>query len=155
MSSTVEDKLFEEKLDFFHYLKENGFTGSAAEAANLAEYKITHKEEVDAFKKLVQIGKTIPLEYLEGFFRLKDKEKKDLLWELGLNTRGFKWVLDVQCYVSGEKRMCGYVVYGQERTDKEWLTIVINGRNVASDEARFYKDRDTLQVMRGNKKELG
>jgi hypothetical protein len=79
------------------------------------------------------------------------QEQQKILWELGFNSKYEAWFTDAACFNYNGTQQCGVFIYCSERLDKEWLTKKIDGRSVASLEAKFHKDKDELAIMRGNK----
>lgn len=141
----------QEKLEFFDYLLAHSEL-SAKEALELTEVKAANQKAVEELSSVVKLGKSIPINFIEGFDDMSEPDKNKVLWELGLDTKHFNYVIDVTCYRYGSISDCGRVAYGSERVDKEWLSKRIEGKRAASEEALFYKDRDVLAVLRGNKK---
>lgn len=139
----------EDKASFFDYLMESGM--SAKEAIELTNFKEMVAEEVKSLEDKITLGKMIPIKYLTDWENLDAKAKDRLLWEMGLDTKKYQWLEDVRCYTENSKRVCGKVVYGQERTDKDWTRKTINGVHVASLESRYFYDQDELAIMKGNK----
>ena len=141
----------EQKADFFDYLMQSGM--DAAEAVSLTDYKAAVAEEIKTLEKAITLGKMLPLNQLEAWDSWTAEQRNKKLWTLGFDTKRYKYVIDVQGYANRGIMECGKVIYGQERVDKGWTNKVIDGCNVASEEARYYYMRDELQVMRGNKKQ--
>ncbi len=148
---TATDDDVETISDLSAQLRDNGY--SADEMSRLIMYKIENKEKIDSIRQVVRIGRMIPISEIHGWYGMNENQRKETLNELGFNVKDFQYVVDVGCFRYNTNHIvCGEYVYGSERTDKAWLNLVIEGRNVASEEARYHKDQETLQVMRGNKK---
>lgn len=127
----------------------------ASEADRLILIKKENLKDIESLKESVTIAKTRPVASIPGWNELTDIEKEDMLWQLGFNVKDYNYVIDIGCYRwNSNKVECGEIVYCQERTDKEWLSLIINGCHIASDEALYHKDKDTLEVLRGNTKLL-
>ena len=133
-----------------------GFGYSAVEAIKLVEFKSDNYDIISKIVNTIDMNRWVPLhmllEAVEGFNDKTDDEKNALLWSLGFDTKNYKWCIDVMCYTLYGKRKCGKVIIGQERLDKQYLKMTLEGRKLASVEAMYHKDRDVLEVMRGNKK---
>lgn len=65
-----------------------------------------------------------------------DKRKASYLSELGFDTRKYNYRIDNLLYLDKNKIKYGPVVYGAERIDSGWVNTIVNGKRVASDEAR-------------------
>ena len=74
-----------------------------------------------------------------NFDSLSLGEKNKILWHLGFNTKTAHFFEEKRQHrnLKGEL-VYGLLLVGTERLDKEWLKKQLNGRNVASDEARSY-----------------
>ncbi len=126
---------------------------SAKHAAELITEREKNKDAIKTVRESIDLAKSFPIELIPDFEKYTQIQQDNILWELGINTKGYAWVIDVCCYNYDGEAQCGKLIVGQERTDKGWTNKVVEGRNVASDEARYYNDRDTLQVMRGNRRD--
>ena len=107
---------------------------------------LRHTVSIDQIKKLpscVKVG---------GWTHLSNGKQKELLWELGFNTQIYGVYLGRGPHRSfgGNKQVDGAYIYGQERTDQGWTDLVLNGRNVASEESRFYFDKGELARISGS-----
>jgi len=84
---------------------------------------------------LLPIGLAIPV---EEWFKVSLNAREDTLWEAGVNVKEFGYMEDVLCTTTYSGRYCGFCVYGQERTDDEWVNKVnAEGRKVSSLEAQL------------------
>ena len=86
------------------------------------------------------VQKIIRVDFLlkyTGWSTMDDTQKRDLLWSLGMNTKGFK-TLETSILVSElGKRSFKEVVIGLERMDKEWTSMRYDdGSLVCSEEVR-------------------
>ena len=72
-----------------------------------------------------------------------------VLWELGIDTN-YGFTFDVGCFNTNGKVRCGMYLVGQERTDEEWVTLVVDGNSVASLEAIFRSANDPSLEMELN-----
>ncbi len=137
--------------DLSAQLRDNGY--SADEMSRLIMYKIENKEKIDSIRQVVRIGRMIPISEIHGWYGMSESDKEYTLHTLGFDVDNFQYVVDVGCFRYNTNHIvCGEYVYGSERTDKAWLNLVIEGRNVASEEARYHDSREVLEVLRGNKK---
>lgn len=137
------------------------FGYTAKEAGEASGYKLSNfitnigisKVKMGKLYSLVDLNQK--LMKLEGktFNSFSEDDKHNILWSIGIDASKSGYFIDAGCFNYEDRRMCGLYVYGQERLDKEWLKLVIDGKNVASEEARYHKDRDALQIMRGNSKQ--
>jgi len=137
--------LFKNQMIEFGYEEEEAYRVAAVKLSNSVVNKGT---------RVVKMGKLVPLRILneaieEGWESLTSRQQNDVLWELGINTRQKCWFTDAACFNYCEKRECGVFLFGEERTDREWLTKKIGDNSVASIEARYHKDKETLNVLRG------
>lgn len=148
----VSDK-YQEAMDLKDQMLEFGYNeGEAYLAASQKLANSVKNQSIDG----LYYGKIIPLrvirEYLEGepnWHDLSDKQRATILWELGFNTKTYNWFINAGCIRYGKRVECGVFIQGAERLDKEWLTMKVNDKSVASIEARFHKDQDTLSVLKG------
>lgn len=133
-------------------IRDFGYSVDQADA--MIATKISNIEEIEALKKAVRIGKYIPVSMITGWNNMNEQQRKEKLWELGLNVRKYNYVIDILCQrTAGNQPECGEFVYCEERLDRNWLTQTIRGINVASIEARYFHMQDELAIMRGNKKQ--
>ncbi len=65
-----------------------------------------------------------------------DRRKLSYLSEIGFDTRKYNYHIDNLLYLEENKIKYGPIVYGAERTDSEWVNKIVNGKRVASAEAR-------------------
>ena len=121
------------------------------EVEHLISKKIANYERISEVKARIKLQYSVPVRFITGWPGMNETWRRKALWDLGFNTKDYAYVEDVCCYTFAGKRECGIIVIGNERTDKEYLNLVINGRHVASDDARFFDDQETLHTMRGNK----
>jgi hypothetical protein len=146
----------EEKQELFDQLVAFGYSASEAEA--LVKKKSDNYAQIKTIEGLLKIAQTVPVRFISNWDKMNERQRRDALWKLGINTRadsiGGGYAVDIQCYRWGMKVECGEVALGNERVDKSWVRMTVNGEHVASDEARFFRDRDTLEVLRGNKREF-
>jgi hypothetical protein len=150
MNELQRENIHQERMDLFNQILGFGYT--AKEAQELVEIKFA-KEDRELIERSFIVGRMLPVSYIPEWKNLDEAGRKDVLWNLGFDIKKFNYLEDVACYTTQEgKRECGLVIRGSERVDKEWITKVVDGCNVATDEARYWKDRETLEVMRGNKK---
>lgn len=163
--------LKEEYSSLYTTLKEGG----ATEKEIQKELKQYHKfktslehdrpeAEADDKSRHISLRVQYPLEDIKKYTSwdsMTEDEKDTLLWGIGYNTKKYHYYIEHrQLPYNGGEPKYGYVVYGQERLDKEWITARDkNGKRVASDEAILYDathrgfDRD-LTTMRGGSSTL-
>lgn len=135
--------------DLFEQLHENGY--SRKEAKLLVDKKRVHFDEIDDFRSRLKLMLIIPKRFVTGWDKMKPHEKREALWELGMDTRRFTFKEDVCCYTFGNKRECGEVIISSERTDKEWRYQVVDGKRTASIDSRMFYDQEALQALRNSK----
>lgn len=129
-----------------------------SEAYTVATVKLTNSLANREMKTL-NMGKLIPVRALDevmgegGWDRLTRKHQDRTLWELGFNTRTNRWFTNAGCFNYCGKRECGVFIQGNERLDKEWLTKTIGDASVASVEAKYHKNKSTLEELRGNQRD--
>jgi hypothetical protein len=73
-----------------------------------------------------------------GWDAMVMQEKEDLLWELGMNSKEWGW----RERIGDHREQSGGLVFDKyiesnERTDVEWLSLIVNGRSMASMEAKL------------------
>lgn len=85
----------------------------------------------------ITLRRMILLSSLEGWNESSILDKKLRLWDVGIDVKAFPWFIDVLCSTWGSERVCDYFIIGQERMDKEWVKLVVNGKRVASFEAQL------------------
>jgi len=140
----------EYKSEFFAFLLENSDLNPEA-AMELTEYKACIDDEVQGLANALKLGKIIPLDVVARELYGKNKDEiNSYLWNIGFDTKQYTYVIDVACYTWNNNRNCGKVIYGAERLDNQWLNTIIEGNHVASLEARYHKDMDTLYTMKSN-----
>ena len=94
------------------------------------------------------LRKVFPYQMMPNGFELWPiEQKKAFLWAAGLNTSEYDFSICVGYYVypDGRRQRFGCFITGSERTDNEYTSEVIEGRNVASMDARCYYEQDVLR----------
>jgi len=78
-----------------------------------------------------------------GWDKMTIDQKKDFLWEVGLDSREYGWKTGIGYHRElGGKQVLDKYIESNERTDNQWLTKLVDGRSVASLEAKVYAARD-------------
>ena len=151
VEASEEENAAEVVSNLYSQLQDNGY--STEEAHQMINFKLANLPQINALMKAVRVGRMLPLSAIDNWDNMNEKMRENCLWGLGFDTKRFKYVVDVGCYRFGNSQVqCGKFVYGSERLDKEYTNKVVDGYHIASDEARFFFDREMLEVLRGNKK---
>ena len=141
----------EQKQDLFDQLMETN-QWTAAEAIAAIDRKDATFERIEKLKSLIKIKIQLPVSEIDGWDEMSFATRNEVLWELGFNTRDCGYGVDLICHTWFGPVRCGEVVFSEERLDKPYLTKVVNGCNVASVDARYFYEQETLRAMKGNKK---
>lgn len=136
MNEQPETEQFK-KMELFNHIMEYGYTAKEAEA--LVEFKFSPRcRATETNRELYNYTRLIPVRLITGWDDLTTKQRRKVLWELGINPYGkVDFSEDVCCYRWGDKVECGRIVIGDERQDKAWLNKRVNGKLVASDEVKY------------------
>jgi hypothetical protein len=78
-----------------------------------------------------------------GWESLSIAEKKTILWELGLDSKDYGWKTEVGYHreAAGNLVFDKYVM-SNERTDIEWINLIVEGKRVSSLEAQLEASGD-------------
>ena len=94
----------------------------------------------------IHIGLLLPVGLsfsVEEWFANPKAEREEALWAAGVDVKGSHYMEDVLCTTLGTRQYCGFCVYGQERTDDEWVTQKDEaGKLVSSMEAQLANKDD-------------
>jgi len=123
--------------DLYNDLIESGKTLS--EALTIVRHVKRQEPEYWAATEFMDIQLSFLVEDLNGYGwgGKSKKERADMLWELGMNTKTGKWTQSLRRKMVGTKLEWKEVVWGGERLDKGWLTKRREDfTHYASDEAR-------------------
>lgn len=140
-----QESLSDELTNLYGQLLEHGYTEEVA--AGLVDTKSKQINDLKHLRNTIRLGKLFPLSMIPNFKTLAVSDKERLLWAMGFDIRNYPYLIDIGCYYWKDKVECGEFIYGSERVDKDWCRT-----KHASDEARYFYDRDVLAVLRGNKK---
>ena len=81
------------------------------------------------------------------WFQQDAEERLSALWQAGLDVKEYNYMEDVLCTTTHSGRFCGFCIFGQERTDDEWVNLLVDGKRVASLEAQLAnKGDDSLKA---------
>ena len=132
----------------FTVLMENGYAAAIA-------MELAHKRHLGEYKdqgessSSYDIRKTVAIRELgDAFLELTHTQQDTFLWTLGFNTkfanveRRLEWARSPD---NNPKQEFLEIIVGSERTDKEWRTKTVDGRNVASEEAMYFFEQGALQ----------
>ena len=146
--STPEDMAYELMLN----LMGQGYTGREAQELSHKRHLGEYKSQEDNHNEY-PIRKVLRLDSLpEGFIDWNDGEKKEALYFLGFDIYEFSYEHRLEwCRLpdSNIKTEFMEIVVGAERRDEEWTLKVVDGRSVASDEARYFYMQEELRDIRG------
>lgn len=112
------------------------------------EVERNQRAKVDADRGVYlrhQISMEDILRLVPNWYQIKTQEKKDILWELGLNTKSDNpskkvFFYDERIHKREDgKIVYGKLIYGNERIDEEWLKKRIDGKLVSTFAAQTYE----------------
>ncbi len=155
----MSEQAVDECKDLFEYMLSIGYTPQEAQRVSILKIKYSDYDRVGM--EGLTLRKHIPLwvvEKVAPWDEMEEVHRRSVLWNLGLDTKEYKYFLDAGCYSWAEGIECGAIVVGNERTDVEWSNLVIEGCNMASMDARLIASGDySLQkeleyMQRTNKK---
>jgi len=88
----------------------------------------------------IQYSKDDILAVYPNWDNFPETQKKHVLWGIGLDTQKHRYFEEDRIHNNARgDRVFGTVIYGSERTDKEWRFKLDNrGKSVASEEAKSY-----------------
>lgn len=157
--NNVLEVLEEVELLYGNLLNE-GYTKDAAQAI-CRDYQREHEEKAK-IKNHITLRRQLPLNEIEnlnyvkekkGFKNLTVEEKDSLVWALGIDSKGFRYTTDIGYYTFHDRRFFGEFIVGQERSDKEWTTKLVNELHVCSYEA-ILKRKGHFKLMAEITREL-
>lgn len=114
---------------------------TAQEAIEFCKIRMAYLNECEDYgdpAESVELLHKYPKKHLDGYDNLSDKAKKNILWELGFNTKKPIWE-NILIYMDGSKAKIDLFVCGTERTDAGWTD---QKKSPASFEARVRKAND-------------
>lgn len=84
----------------------------------------------------------------KGWDNLSLQQKEDLLWECGLDSKGYGWRTELCRHRDlRDNLVFDKCVVSNERVDVEWVSLVVEGKSMASLEAKVEASNDrSLQV---------
>ena len=136
--------------EVFYNLLDSGY--SKKEAQDLVIQKMEADREYRKEEDPITLRLNYPLKGVEeldrvvvegGWGSMPEEKKRSLLWDMGLDTKVYPWRLDIGLHRGvGGDIVFGAYLYGQERVDKGWVTKVVEGRRVASEEAQLRNRND-------------
>ena len=128
-AKTAADQLYLESIctenrELFTFWVESGIPRQKAlDMIKLVpEKQVAYHESVN--NKNFNIQKHFTVEELDNVFNwsnIKDESKREVLWSLGMNTKGKDYYTMERMVRVGTKLCYTWVVYGEERADEEWL----------------------------------
>lgn len=150
---------YDEAMDLKQQMLEFGY--SETDAYFVSSHRISNALENEGIES-IKYGHMMPLSVLGrllgddiSWTDSSKKQKSDILWQLGFDTKNFSWFTNSGCFNYDGKRECGLFIQGSERLDRKWLETKINDSSVATTEARFHEDKNQLDILRGNKRDHG
>jgi hypothetical protein len=130
--------------NLFLALLDAGYTGTQAEMLAEKRYSGAYSTQ-EAEASIYPIRKLIALHRLpEQFHGLSDKQKDKFLWELGFDTKLYKYQVRLDWMRDSEdspKQQYGEFIVCTERVDKGWTV----GNPHASIEARYFYDQEEMR----------
>lgn len=151
MTEELELTPEQQAYDLFLILVGNGYEGKEAEELAFKRYLGEYKNQGENHDKY-PIRKLFRLDELpEGFYDKSDKEKREILFFLGLDVEMFAYEHRLEwCRIPESNTSTEFLelVCGSERRDEGWTKKVIDGRNVASIEARMFYQQEELRDIR-------
>ena len=136
---------------FYKVLRTQGYSVKEAQALDKAHDKNLAK--VGTVLAHLTLRRTVPIEVFDaagGWDNLNKSKREHLLWMAGVNTKDYPYCKDLGKYHLGSKFAFGWYILGQERCDKQWINMKIDGSRVASNEA-YLSYRKPI----GKRKEVG
>lgn len=129
---------YEEKYEgtFYDVLRDNNYT--VKEAQELNGWRRKSLDSINNVLAQLTLRRVIPLSIFDsigGYDNIDLKKKEHLLWMAGLNIKKYPYCKDIGRYHLGKQHVIGWHIMGQERTDKYWTEMVVEGVRVASNEA--------------------
>lgn len=128
-AKTAADQLYLESIctenrELFTFWVESGIPRQKAlDMIKLVpEKQVAYHESVN--NKNFNIQKHFTVEELDNVFNwsnIKEESKREVLWSLGMNTKGKDYYTMERMVRVGTKLCYTWVVYGEERADEEWL----------------------------------
>jgi len=91
--------------------------------------------------KGINLRKQYPVQFLEYYFEgwceFASKKQSDILWYLGINNKDLQMGVLKGLYhsIHDNSLQYGDIIYGQERTDGDWINNRVGGYAVASIDA--------------------
>lgn len=149
----VVSKLREDSENLQNLAKTLGYSNKEAKLLKLQKLTLFKTEEEYelqlGLKERIKLARLIPLNIFGGYAEFKalsPTQRDKRLMGLGIDVN-FPVVVDLGCTTLNEKRVCEYLLTGQERTDKEWVSLMVGGKHVASWEAQLdHKADPTLRM---------
>jgi len=137
----VYDEALEEGLS-----KEEAQIKALLSEEELEEHLENLSQEYFPVRKIISFYNLVTFPTIEkygGWDNMSIQQKKDFLWEVGMDSRNYGWKTRIGLHRElGGKVILDKYVESNERTDKKWLTMVVNGVSVASFEAKIYAAKD-------------
>lgn len=94
----------------------------------------------------IELGLLLPLGIAVDayeWFQTPLDEREMMLWEAGMDVKEHGYMEDVLCTTTYSGQFCGFCVFGNERTDDEWVEKVNeSGNKVSSLEAQLANKGD-------------
>ena len=121
---------------FYKVLRENGYSVKEAQALDKSHDKNLAK--VGTVLAHLTLRRTVPIGVFDsagGWDNLSKSKREHLLWMAGVNTKDYPYCKDLGKYHLGSKFAFGTFIVGQERCDKQWINLKVDGVRVSSNEA--------------------
>lgn len=121
--------------DFYKAAIEAGYTKEWARKISLRKIELEQKYSIAELEMDCGIRRQIPKRYLTGFEEMGEADKKAALHEMGISTYKAWWE-DVCIFRERGMVLVEECVVGDERLDKAWTSLTVDGKHVASFAAR-------------------
>lgn len=129
--------------DIYQAALEAGYTKKKAQALSLRKLQLSEKYDTDQLECECSIRRQIPKRYFTEWdsYAGSPEKKQQKLWEMGYDTTRNVWE-DICIFRERGRVIVEECVVGDERTDKAWVNLLIEGSHVASFAARVAHKRD-------------
>ena len=145
------EKWQEKVEEIYEKTLEGGVTKEEAQKVSLAYIKVY--PSIQILNKKLTLRKFISCQKLKkvlgsdskAWEGLQENLRKDFFWELGFDTREYEVLEDIGYFIEDEKRQYGEFLFGNERTDEEWIKRRSDGSYSASLEARLFNSKNGVK----------
>ena len=145
------EKWQEKVEEIYEKTLEEGVTKEEAQKRSLAYIKVY--PSIQILNKKLTLRKFISCQKLKkvlgsdtkAWEGLQEDKRKDFFWEIGFDTREYDVLEDIGFFIEDDKRRYGAFLFGNERTDEEWIKRRPDGSYAASQEARLFNSKNGVK----------